>query len=557
MFVSRFKKLGRTFQHAQRFRQIVSVFLKYGFHDLTSRIGLPAVRRIPFLQNREEQAAIEKLSQPERLRRACEELGPTFIKLGQLFASRTRLLPKEFTDELKKLQDEVEPIAFEELSKVVETELKAPIENIFGSFEQKPLGAASIAQVHRAVLLSGEPVVVKVQRPGIAQNAALDLEIMQQIAWMMERHLEGWDVHRPATVVDELAKSLERELDFSREAAHLERFAWQFAEEDTIYVPKVYYSASTSRVLTMEYIDAIKASHLEKLAEAKLNRTEIASRIADLVMKQIFEFGFFHADPHPGNIHILPGNRICFLDFGLMGFVDIRTRETFVDMVWGIARRNEISVSNALLKLAASDSEPSREGLESDVADFMHQHFYRPVGEMKFAKLVTELFELTTKNRLRLPPDIFVMLKALSLTEELVRHLSPQHNLVEQAEPFMKKARLARLRPQRFASSVLEFGADFSELAREVPSELRRIISQIKTGDAKINFQHRGLEPAIESAERVSNRIAYALVLASLIIGSALIVHAGLDPRLGLSGFILSAVMAFGLLISILRHGRM
>ena len=337
----------------------------------------------------------------------------------------------------------------------------------------------------------------------------------------------------------------------------MERFAWQFAEEDTIYVPKVYYSASTSRVLTMEYIDAIKASHLEKLAEAKLNRTEIASRIADLVMKQIFEFGFFHADPHPGNIHILPGNRICFLDFGLMGFVDIRTRETFVDMVWGIARRNEISVSNALLKLAASDSEPSREGLESDVADFMHQHFYRPVGEMKFAKLVTELFELTTKNRLRLPPDIFVMLKALSLTEELVRHLSPQHNLVEQAEPFMKKARLARLRPQRFASSVLEFGADFSELAREVPSELRRIISQIKTGDAKINFQHRGLEPAIESAERVSNRIAYALVLASLIIGSALIVHAGLDPRLGLSGFILSAVMAFGLLISILRHGRM
>lgn len=557
MFVSRFKKLGRTIQHAQRFRQIVSVFLKYGFRDLTTRIGLPSVRRIPLLQNREEQAAIAKLSQPERLRRACEELGPTFIKLGQLFASRTRLLPKEFTDELKKLQDEVEPIGFDELRKVVEKELKAPIDSIFGSIEQNPLGAASIAQVHRAVLLSGEPVVVKVQRPGIAQNAALDLEIMQQIAWMMERHLEGWDVHRPTAVVEELAKSLEREMDFSREAAHLERFSWQFDEEETIYVPKVYYSASTSRVLTMEYIDAIKASRLDQLAEAKLDRNEIATRIADLVMKQIFEFGFFHADPHPGNIHILPGNRICFLDFGLMGFVDIRTRETFVDMVWGIARRNEISVSNALLKLAASDSEPSREGLESDVADFMHQHFYRPAGEMKFAKLVTELFELTTKNRLRLPPDIFVMLKALSLTEELVRHLNPAHNLVEQAEPFMKKARLARLRPQRFAGSMLEFGRDFSELAREFPSELRRIISQIKTGDAKINFEHRGLEPAIESAERVSNRIAYALVLASLIIGSALIVHAGLDPRYGLSGFILSALMAMGLMISILRHGRM
>lgn len=561
MTFSRFRKLGRTLQHAQRFRQIVSVFLKYGFHDLTTKIGLPRVRRIPFLQDREEQAAIEAMSQPERLRRACEELGPTFVKLGQLFASRTQLLPKEFTDELSKLQDEVEPIAFEELSAVIEQELDAPVETVFQSIERQPLGAASIAQVHRAVLRSGEPVVVKVQRPGIAQNAALDLEIMQQIAWMMEGHVEGWDVHRPSGVVDELARSLEKELDFSREAAHMERFAWQFEGDDTIYIPKVYYAHSTDRVLTMEFIEAIKVSSLEKLEAAQLDRKEIAVRIADLVMKQIFEYGFFHADPHPGNIHILPGNRICFLDFGLMGFLDIRTRETFVDLVWGIARRNEISVTNAILKLAEADSEPSREGLESDIADFMHQHFYRPVGEMRFGKLVTELFELTAKNRLRLPPDLFIMLKALSQTEELVRHLNPDHNLVEQAEPFMRKARMARLRPQRFAGNVLEFGRDFSELARDLPAELRRIISQIKTGDAKINFQHRGLEPAINSAERVSNRISYSLVLASLIIGSALIVHANLDfseiPLLGLIGFLLSALMAFGLLISILRHGRM
>ncbi|MBL6765623.1 MAG: AarF/ABC1/UbiB kinase family protein [Verrucomicrobiae bacterium] len=563
MTFSRFRKLGRTLQHAQRFRQIVSVFLKYGFHDLTTKIGLPRVRRIPFLQDREEQSAISAMSQPERLRRACEELGPTFVKLGQLFASRTQLLPKEFTDELSKLQDEVEPISFDQLAAVIEKELDAPVATIFQTIERKPLGAASIAQVHQAVLRTGEPVVVKVQRPGIAQNAALDLEIMQQIARMAERHLEGWAIHRPTGVVDELARSLEKELDFSREAAHLERFAWQFEEDETIYIPKVYYAASTGRVLTMEFIDAIKVSSLEKLAAAQLDRKEIAVRIADLVMKQIFEHGFFHADPHPGNIHILPGNRICFLDFGLMGFLDNRTRETFVDLVWGIARRNEVSVTNALLKLAepGSEGEPSREGLESDIADFMHQHFYRPVGELKFGKLVTELFELTAKNRLRLPPDLFIMLKALSLTEELVRHLNPAHNLVEQAEPFMRKARMARLRPERFAGSVLEFGRDFSDLARDLPAELRRIISQIKTGDARINFQHRGLEPAIISAERVSNRISYSLVLASLIIGSALIVHAKLDlaeiPILGLIGFILSALMAFGLLISIVRHGRM
>ena len=182
MTFSRFRKLGRTLQHAQRFRQIVSVFLKYGFHDLTTKIGLPRVRRIPFLQDREEQSAISAMSQPERLRRACEELGPTFVKLGQLFASRTQLLPKEFTDEHSKLQDEVEPISFDQLAAVIEKELDAPVATIFQTIERKPLGAASIAQVHQAVLRTGEPVVVKVQRPGIAQNAALDLEIMQQIA---------------------------------------------------------------------------------------------------------------------------------------------------------------------------------------------------------------------------------------------------------------------------------------------------------------------------------------------------------------------------------------
>jgi ubiquinone biosynthesis protein len=557
MFFSRFRKLGRTLQHAQRFRFIVAVFLKYGFNDLTTRLGLPRVHRIPFIQNREEQAIIREMSQPERLRRVCEELGPTFIKLGQLFAARTQLLPKAFTDELTKLQDDVEPFGFEELRSVIETELDSPLELVFDSIEKTPLGAASIAQVHRAVLRTGEAVVVKVQRPRIASNAALDLEIMQQIAMLMERHLEGWAIHQPAAMVEELAKSLEKELDFTREAAHLERFAWQFQEEETIYIPKVYYAASTGRLLTMEYIDAIKASDLERLDKAKLDRNAIASNIADLIMKQIFEHGFFHADPHPGNIHILGGNKICFLDFGLMGFVDIRTRETFVDLVWGISRRNEISVTSALLKLADSDSEPSREGLESDVADFMHQHFYRPVGEMRFGKLITELFALTAKNQLRLPPDLFIMLKALSLTEELVRRLNPDHNLVQQAGPFMRKARMDRLKPKRFASNVLEFSRDLAELARDLPGEMRRIVSQIKTGDARINFQHQGLEPAINSAERISNRISYSLVLAAMIVGSALIVHSDPDSMAGWIGFILAAMMAFGLLISIIRHGRM
>ncbi|MFA6545374.1 MAG: AarF/ABC1/UbiB kinase family protein [Limisphaerales bacterium] len=563
MLFQRFKQLGRTLQHAARFRHVGRVLLKYGYKDIAGRLHLPRSHGPFFRRLREEQAVVGRLSQSERLRRACEELGPTFIKLGQLAASRTQTLPREFTDELAKLQDQVAPAPFEDIRRVLAEELRRPPDEVFASIEPAPLGSASVAQVHRAVLRSGGQVVLKVQRPGVKALVEVDLDILRHLAAFAEEHLDGWKQHRPVAIVNELARNLERELDFIREAAHLERFTWQFSGEPTIHLPRVHHDLTSARLLTMEFVDGIKASELDALADAQLDRVEIARRIADLVMKQIFTHGFFHADPHPGNIHILPGNRICFLDFGLMGFLDQRTRETFADLVWGISQRNEIAVTHALLKLTEADGEPAQQGLEADVAEFMHQHFYRPAGEMQFGKLVTELFQLTTRNRLRLPPDLFVMLKALSLTEALVRRLAPELNFVAQAEPFMRQARMARYKPRRVLGGLVDFGAEVTELARELPAELRRIAAQMKAGQARIHFQHEGLEPLVSSAERVSNRLSFAIVLASLIIGSSLIVLANLPPKIGempvvgLAGFILAALMAFWLLLSILRHGRM
>ncbi len=563
MILQRFKQLGRTLQHAARLRHVGAVLLKYGYHDIAERLHLPQSRGFFFHRLREEQSVIGQLPQAERLRRACEELGPTFIKLGQLAASRTQSLPHEFTVELAKLQDQVAPSPFAEIRRVLEEELHRPLGEVFAELVAEPLGSASIAQVHRALLRTGEQVVLKVQRPGVKALVAVDLDILRQLAAFAEEHLEGWKAHRPVAVVNELALNLERELDFSREAANLERFARQFAEEPTIHLPRVYHDLSTSRVLTMEFVDGIKASELAALAAAQLDRAEIARRIADLVMKQIFTHGFFHADPHPGNLHILPGNRICFLDFGLMGFVDQRTRETFADLVWGIAQRNEVAVTHSLLKLTESEGDPQQQRLEAEVADFMHQHFYRPIGELQFGKAVSELFQLTTRNRLRLPPDLFIMLKSLSLTEALVRRLSPELNFVRQAEPFLEQARMARFKPKRVLGGLMDFGAEVTELARELPAEIRRIAAQMKAGQARIHFQHEGLEPLVSSAERVSNRLSFAIVLASLIIGSSLIVLANLPPKVGempvvgLVGFILAALMAFWLMLSILRHGRM
>ena len=563
MIFDRFRKLGAAYHQAMRLRHIAVVLLKYGYDDLAQYLPLPRAARLPLKRIRVQQAAMQQLSQPERLRRACEELGPTFVKLGQLAAARTRILPLEFTDELAKLQDQVSPLPFSAMRIVIEEELDRPLIKVFASVEETPIGSASIAQVHRAKLLTGEEVVIKVQRPGIQKTVREDLAILRQLASLTEAHLPEWRLHQPVALVDELARSLEKEMDFTSEAAHLERFAWQFRDEPTIYLPTVFLELTRPRVLVMEYVNGIKVSKIGELDAAGFDRGELSSRIADLVMKQIFTHGFFHADPHPGNLRIMPDRRVCFLDFGMMGYLDLRTREAFVDFVWGIARRSETSVATALLKLTESDTEPERGMFETDVAEFMHRHFYRAAGEIHFGNLVAQLARLTGKHRLRLPPDLVVMLRALSLTEELVRQLNPEHNLIAQAKPFMKRTRMERVRPRRLITSALEFAQEVGETARELPNEVRRIISQIKTGNARVNFRHEGLEPATNAFERSTNRLSFALVVAALIISSSLIIRANVPPMwgdvsvLGLVGYLLAGLMGFWLLISILRHGKM
>jgi ubiquinone biosynthesis protein len=539
------------------------VFLRYGYEDLARRLPLPSALRWGFRKTREDQEAIAALSQPERLRRAFVELGPTFVKLGQLLSSRTHLLPREFTDELKKLQDSVPPLPFEEIRKVIESELGRPLGSCFAGIDTVPLGAASIAQVHAAMLPTGEAVVLKVQRPGIAEIVRTDLQLMAQLAALLERHAEGWAVHRPTAIVAEFARRMEQELDFGAEAAHLERFAHQFAGEPTVHVPVLYRGTSTLRLLTMEHIQAIKASRLDALDAADLDRRVIATRIADLVMRQVFLHGFFHADPHPGNIHILPGNVVCFLDFGMMGYLDRRSRETFADLVIGIAQRREGDVTAALLKLAGAELDPPRPGLEADVAEFMHQHFYLTMGEMVFGKLVNHLFHLTTRHSLTMPPDMFTMLKALGLMEDLVSRLDPDHDLIAQAKPFMKQVRMDRVAPRRMLREMLSFGGDAATFLREVPLEFRRLLAQVKGGKSKVTFRHEGLEPLDATLDRASNRLSFALVLAALIIASSVVIHARVPPvwhgisALGLVGYLFAGLMGFGLLISILRHGRM
>lgn len=564
MHIRKIGIIGRTYRHVQRYRQILTVLFRYGFGDLIDTLKIEQYVEIGLqMISRKRREKIEVFSRAERVRMALEELGPTFIKMGQFLSTRPDLLPVEFIKELEKLQDHVPPVEFSEVEKIIEAELGAPLGVIFKDFDSAPVASASIGQVHLARLKDGEEVVVKIQRPNVRKTIEVDLEIMLHIATLMERHLKAAEIHRPTRLIEEFARTIEKEMDYTFEAAHVERFAMQFMGDPTLYVPKIYRETTTRRILTMEYIRGIKASEIDKLKEEGFDTREIARRGFDLTLKQVFLYGFFHADPHPGNVFILPGNIICYLDFGMMGRIGRRSRESFADLVMNIVRRDEIKTTDAFLRLTTRTDEPERDLLERDMADFIDRHFYKPLKELDLMKLLHQLLEIAARHRLLIPPDLFLMIKALGNAEGLGRKLDPNFDATGQAAPFIKRVQMERLHPRRVGTDLLDSGIDFLHLLMEIPGEVRDILRQARLGRVRIEFEHRGLEPMLSAHDRISNRLAFAIVLASLIIGSSLIVLSDIPPKwhgiplIGLGGFLMAGVMGFWLLVTILRRGRM
>ena len=555
--------MGRTYRHVQRYRQILAVLFRYGFGDVMETLKIEQYLEVGLqMISRKRREHIEKHSRAERVKMALVELGPTFVKLGQILSTRPDLIPLEYTQELSKLQDNVPPFPYEEVKQIIESDLGAPLEQMFNHFEETPVAAASIGQVHRAQLKNGEEVAVKVQRPGIRKTIEVDLEIMLHLTSLMEKHLEEAEFHRPTKIVEEFARTIEMEIDYTIECSHMERFAGQFLSDRTVYVPRAYHEFSTARILTMEYIDGTRASDIAQIQSELLDKKKIARQGADLILKQIFVHCFFHADPHPGNIFILNNSVICYLDFGMMGRIDLRTRDKFADLIAGIAQRNEQKATEAFLALTAWEKAPERTELEKNMVELMDRHLYRPLKDVKLGKFIHQLLEIATAHRLRIAPDLFLMLKALSSVESLGRILDPDFDMISHAAPFVRRIRIERLHPRRISREIFESGAEFFDLLREIPRELRDILSQAREGRTKIEFEHRGLEPILSTFDRTSNLIAFAIVLASLVIGSSLIVLSDIPPKwqgipvIGLAGFVIAGLMGFWLLISILRRGK-
>ena len=555
---------SRTFRNLGRYREILTILFKYGFGELIDTLKIEQYLEISLqMLFKKQPKNLEKLSRPERIRLVFEELGPTFIKFGQILSTRPDLIPYEYAKELEKLQDDVPPFEYNEVRRIIWEDFGQSVDALFQAFEEKPMAAASIGQVHRATLVNGEEVVVKVQRPDIRKIIEVDLEIMLHLGYLMERHLEEFDIQHPTRLVSIFARTIEKEINYKIEAANTEHFGRQFLDNQTIYIPKAYHDLTTNRVITMEYVKGIKASEIVTLREEGYDLVEIADRGASLLMDQFFVQGFFHADPHPGNILILPENVICYVDFGMMGRINRRERHDFADLIMYIVRRNEKKVVDVILKLVEVHGPVNRSELESDVAELIDSYLGLPLKHLEVGPIMQQLLELVSRHKLCLKPNLYLVVKAAATVEGLGRVLNPDFEFVEHAEPFIKKLQLERYHPQNIAGELLESGAEMFELLKEIPGELREILRLTRQGRIKIEFEHRGLESLLTHLDRTSNRIAFAIIIAAQVVGSALIVLADVPPKwygipvIGLLGFLVAVIMGFWLLISMLRHGRM
>jgi ubiquinone biosynthesis protein len=556
--------VGRTYRYVKRYQEILSVLIKYGFGDVVDALNIRQHIEIGWQKISGKPAEqIEKLSRPERVRMTLEELGPTFVKLGQILSTRPDLIPLEYVQELSKLQDMVPAFSYDDAKAIIKSETGSLPEEIFCSFDKTPLAAASLGQVHKATLKdTEEAVAIKVQRPDVQKIIEVDLEIMLDLASLVERNVKELEVLQPTKIVREFARIMDEETDYTVEAAYIEHFARQFLDDQTIYVPKVFRQWTTKRILTMEYIEGIKASDLDRLKQEGYDLKEIANRGANLIMKQIFVHGFYHADPHPGNICILPNAVICFLDFGMMGRISNQEREDFTDLVSMILSKDEKKTVDALLKVSNFAEEPNRAELERDMGEFFDRFLYLTLKELDLGKMLQRVLEILTKQGVSLKPDLFLMLKALVTVEGVGRSLDPDFQIVEHAEPFVQDVQSARYAPRSITSDLIDSGKELLHLLKEVPGELREVLRNIKQGKLRIEIDYRGVDRTIFRLEGIADRIASAIVLASLVIGSSVVTLSDIPPKwrdiplIGVLGFLVAGIMGFWLLGSILRRGR-
>ncbi|MBC7106535.1 MAG: AarF/ABC1/UbiB kinase family protein, partial [Firmicutes bacterium] len=471
----------RRYRHLKRFREIANVMVRHGFGYAVHELGLGDLVSLPrrLVTGREEPAH----TRGARLRRALEELGPTFIKLGQVLATRSDLLAPDLVEELSRLLDQAPPFPLSQVLAELEGELGRPAREVFSRFDAEPLATASIGQVHRAALPSGQEVVVKVQRPGVTGVIATDLEILYDVARWAERHTAWGRVYGLTGLVEEFERTMQEETDYTAEARHIDAFRRNFRGDPHVCVPEVYWEYTTRRVLTMEYLEGVRVTDRGGLAAAEADPKVLARRLAHAVLKQILIDGFFHADPHPGNLLVLKGGRLAFLDFGMVGRLGEQTRLQIARLVLGLVNRNTSEVVRAVLNLNVVPRQADLAALRQDVDRLRAKYYEVPLQDLRLTDSLGDLMKLAHKYRVRVPKEFTMMVKALVTTEGVVARLDPRLSLARIAGPFGRRLLAERYRPRQLRRALGRNFAEYALTLLEMPRRLHEVLELLARGE--------------------------------------------------------------------------
>jgi len=560
--------IRRTYRNVNRVRQIVNVLLKYGFGKLVDQLHLN--RFVPFRKRLRSFGQWPPLKSPtsaERLRMAFAELGPSFIKLAQLLSTRPDLVTKQFADEFKKLQDNVPPFSTAAAVAIIESETKSSIGSVFSYFDQEPVAAASIAQVYHGRLIDGSDVIIKVQRPGIEEQIETDINILTSVAQLMERYIPETAFFNPTGIVEEFARTVRKELDFMEEARNCVRFGRNFEKHPDVHIPRVFNTFTTDKILVLERIQGVRIDDIEGITRLGLDRKKLAKIGVDAYFKQVLEDGFFHADPHAGNIFAMPDGRIGFMDFGIVGRVTAEMRETMANTFLALIHKDFDRLIEQYIELGLVpehiDFDVFRREFKADLADFLEPLYGMTLKDLNFAEYMDTVTRLAIKHKLKVPSDLILVNKAMLILESLGRELDPDFDFISAAEPYATKIIGERVRPAKLYERARKNVMEVSDFISLFPKQMKQIIRKVLKDDIHVKMTHVGLDRLIRDMDRSSNRISFSMIISAILLSSAIMHAMNVGPTfhgmsvLGFTAFGFAFIMGIWLIISIIRSGQL
>lgn len=554
--------IRNNFKSISRYNQILKVLLKYGFEDLV--FYLDERKRYTFFQKlipktyREHALLYTKWA---KMRLVCEELGPTFVKFGQILSNRPDLVPLELTLELEKLQDTVPPMSDKAAKSLVESELKDKVENLFAWFEPKPFASASMAQVHKVTMHSGNRIALKVQRVGIYDIIIEDIKVMYKIAHVLEKRVPSIKSFDPIGLVKHFEHSILKEMDFINESINIQRFYNNLIKDDSLdqfaLAPRIYPSYTTSKVLAMEFMAGIKIDRMEELRSKEIDTKIIARRLAISYFKQIFEYGFFHADPHPGNLLVLPNKHICYLDFGMMGSMLPRDISVFGQLFISITQKDVKKIIKVLQKLSNSVIVYNMRELEYDINEFVEKYYVRDFHKNELSTILLELKDIIIKHGLKVPTYFFLFARSLITIEGVIEKLDPELDLFEIVRPYLRKSATKKYNPILMGKKIANSFIELTNYMEDFPSDLKNAIRKINSGQIKVDLTHKGIDPMVHTLQRITKQLIAASIAVAFIIGAALFIIYEVHPLFkglsifGLTSFMLAVLLIFRMYLNI------